>query len=70
MSVDEYPATTAYVAAALKTQVVIREPRCPNPRCNRMQANAVIFGDFTCPECKTHFIIGEGFVTIITEGTC
>lgn len=65
MSDDAYPSSTAYVAAVLKEQVVIQEPRCP--KCNRKQANAIVFGDFTCPECKTHFIIGSGFVTILSS---
>lgn len=66
MAGEEYPSHTAYVAATLKEQVVIKTPRCP--KCNRIQANAIIFGDFTCPDCKTHFIIGSGFTSVLTDG--
>jgi ribosomal protein L37AE/L43A len=60
----EYPASTAYIAAAVKEQDIVKEPRCPT--CKRMQAEWVLVGAFKCPECKTRFIIGSGFVTVLT----
>ena len=42
----------------------IQRPRCP--KCGRVQAVSVVKGHFICPECKTEFIIGAGFVTVLT----
>lgn len=46
------------------TEKVI-QPRCP--KCNRLQANSVIEGDFTCQRCGTHFIITSEYVQILTS---
>ena len=60
----EFPSNTAFIAAALvaakdKENAVVVQPRCP--RCSRIQANWTVVASFTCPECKTQFIIGSGF---------
>jgi len=44
-------------------KVVIR-PRCP--KCGHVQAVSVVEGHFIC-RCKTEFIIGVGYVTILTS---
>ena len=40
-------------------------PRCPV--CNKLQANSVVEGDFTCRGCRTRFLIGDGYITILTK---
>lgn len=61
---DEYPSSSAYIAATVKDGETVVEPRCPH--CKRKQAEWVLVGQFTCPECKTRFIIGRGFITVLT----
>ena len=41
------------------------KPRCP--KCLKVQAVSVVEGHFICPRCKTEFIIGDGFITLLTK---
>ena len=43
----------------------IIKPRCPN--CGRRQADWVVEAKFTCPKCNAEFIIGDGYVTLLTK---
>jgi len=42
----------------------VDSPRCPH--CHKKMADWVTEAKFTCRYCKTEFIVGSGFITLLT----